>query len=59
MNTDIAFDRQIKPKKKERWYLVIFAFFAVVFAANCFMVWLAVESTRGLTIDKQYEHGIR
>lgn len=49
-----------KPEnRKERWYLAIIAFFLVIFAANSYLVWLSVDSSRGLTIDKKYEHGVR
>lgn len=46
-------------KRKEPWYLAIIAFFLLIFAANAVLVWLSVSSSKGLTIDKKYEHGIR
>lgn len=57
MNKETTFD---KPgQKKERWHLVIIAFFTLVFTANACFIWISVDSSRGLAINKQYEHGIR
>ncbi|MDH4101049.1 MAG: FixH family protein [Nitrospirota bacterium] len=57
MNNETTFD---KPgQKKERWYFVIIAFFTLIFAANAYFIWVSVDSSRGLFIDKKYEHGIR
>ena len=57
MNTETTFDKPVK--KRERWYLAIIAFFLVIFAANSYLIWLSLDSSRGLSIDKKYEHGIR
>lgn len=57
MNTDITFDKPAR--KRERWYLAIIAFFLVIFAANSYLIWLSVDSSRGLQINKKYEHGVR